>query len=68
MMKWIVALGVLALLVVGCGSGDPSEEESAGNGSVTFLANQGFVAETGEVLSDGSGIKVDVVAYAHGGS
>ena len=66
MMKWIVALGVLALLVVGCGSGDPSEEESAGNGSVTFLANQGFVAETGEVLSDGSGIKVDVVAYAHG--
>ena len=36
------------------------------SGTVTFFKNQGFVANTREVRSDGSGITVDMVAYANG--
>ena len=56
---------IFSVCLMACGT-DESGSNAAGEGSVSFYANQGFVAETGEVLSDGSGIKVDVVAYAHG--
>ena len=60
----------LIFLTAGCdfGGTEAADEghESGAPGSATFFANQGFVAETGEVIADGSGIKVDVVAYKHG--
>jgi hypothetical protein len=54
------ALAFYFLFLLGCGSED-------GPRLVTLFPDQGFVAQTGEVISDGSGMKVDLVVYKHTG-
>ena len=55
-----VTFTLFLFLSASCGSED-------GPRLVTLFANQGFVASNGEVVSDGSGFKVDLIAYAHTG-
>lgn len=54
------ALTFCILFLLGCGSED-------GPRLITLFPDQGFIASSGEVLTDGSGFKVDLVAYEHTG-
>jgi hypothetical protein len=60
MIRTITSLVALCFLGTACGSED-------GPRLINLFANQGFVAENGEVISDGSGFKVDLIAYEHTG-
>ena len=56
---------ILSILMLALGFNACADVDDGG--LVTFFANQGFVAKGGEVISDGSGFKVDLVAYEHTG-